>query len=92
MIMTKDEILTDVDDLIKSLMDTGPMGQVYNDGFKDGAKYVLQKLQQTPCTTLLPKIQQFITNIEAEQKSYPRMFTCDVIRLLKKLQELAEIA
>ncbi len=89
--MTKDEVLIDVENLVNGLMDTGQLGQVYNDGFKDGAKYSLQKLQQTPCNTLLlDKLQRMIKDIELAGKTYPRMWTGDVIRLLKKVQEIAQ--
>ena len=56
--MTKDEVLTDVEKLINSLVDKSPMGQVYEDGFRDGAKYALQKLQQYDCSKLLELLEQ----------------------------------
>jgi hypothetical protein len=58
MYMTKDEVLIDVENLVNGLMDSSPFGQVYNDGFKDGANYAMQKLQQYDCSKLLELLEQ----------------------------------
>ncbi len=61
--MTKDE-LSNVRE------NSGKFGQLYNDGFEDGAKFVLQKLQQTPCNTLLlDKLKQMIIDLSNQRTS-----------------------
>lgn len=59
MYMTKDEIVKRVEWLTTSSVELSPQVQVYNDGFKDGANFVLQNLQQTDCYTMLPLSEQF---------------------------------
>ena len=52
MYMTKNEIIKRVEWMTKSSVELSQPVLVYNDGFKDGANFVLQNLQQTPCTAL----------------------------------------
>ena len=92
MYMTKDEIIKRVEWMTKSSVELSQPVLVYNDGFKDGANFVLQNLQQTQCTARLQKIQQMIDDLEIESERYPKMRTTDVILMLNKVAEVAAIA
>ena len=52
--MTKDEIIKRVELVTKSSVELSQPVLVYNDGFKDGANFVLQNLQQTVVMRSLP--------------------------------------
>ena len=56
MYMTKDEIITRVEWMTTSSVELSQPVLVYNDGFKDGANFVLQNLQQTPCRAQFMKL------------------------------------
>ena len=56
--MTKDEIIKKVEWMTTSSVELSQPVLVYNDGFKDGANFVLQNLQQTQCTALLEFLEQ----------------------------------
>ena len=61
--MTKDEIIKRVEWMTTSSVELSQPVLVYNDGFKDGANFVLQNLQQTQCTTLLEFLEQMLNEV-----------------------------
>ena len=49
MAIDKETILTDVDALLKSVFTKSTFGELYNNGFKDGAEYILNILNKKEC-------------------------------------------
>lgn len=64
MYMTKDEIIKRVEWMTKSSVELSQPVLVYNDGFKDGANFVLQNLQQTDCYTALELLNQELSKLD----------------------------
>lgn len=64
MYMTKDEIIKRVEWMTKSSVALSQPVLVYNDGFKDGANFVLQNLQQTDCYTALELLNQELSKLD----------------------------
>ena len=67
--MTKDEIIKRVEWMTNSSVELSQPVLVYNDGFKDGANFVLQNLQQTACYTMLPLSEQYAVWIKETKRN-----------------------
>lgn len=65
MYMTIDEIMAKAEMLLKNSRETqGELVELYNNGFEDGVKFVLQNLQQTDCYTALELLNQELSKLD----------------------------
>lgn len=64
--MTKEQVLLVVQEAIKKNTDKSELGLAYEQGFKDGVKYALQKLEQCNVSGALPPVDDLMQLIEKQ--------------------------